>query len=113
MRPLETTGRAKAAPLRTCIGCQKVAPVSELVRVSCDVGGSLALGVGQAGRGAWLCRDSPRCFELATRRRAFSRALRRPVTPDAIETLGALLSSTKDRPSAPTPAVLAQPTAKM
>ena len=50
-----------------------------LVRVVRLGGGALALGRGRPGRGAWLCRDSPACIDLAQRRRAFDRALRGPV----------------------------------
>ena len=38
--------------------------------------GSLAVGHSGRGRGAWLCRDSPRCLDQAVRRKAFDRALR-------------------------------------
>ena len=37
-------------------------------------GGSLVVGAHRPGRGAWLCRASPGCFELAAKRRAFDRA---------------------------------------
>ena len=50
-----------------------------LVRVVRLEGGALAVGRGRPGRGAWLCRDSPACIDLALRRRAFERALRGPV----------------------------------
>jgi hypothetical protein len=49
--------------------------------------GALAVGAALDGRGAWLCRDTPGCIELAERRRAFSRALRCPVTAEAVEHL--------------------------
>jgi predicted RNA-binding protein YlxR (DUF448 family) len=35
-----------------------------------------------AGRGAWLCADSPECIEKAKRRKAFSRALRTEIQGD-------------------------------
>ena len=49
--------------------------------------GALGLGSGSAGRGAWLCRESPGCVELADKHRSFSKALRHPITPDAIDKL--------------------------
>jgi predicted RNA-binding protein YlxR (DUF448 family) len=47
------------------------------------------LGVGRTlvGRGAWLCAGSLGCFEQAVRRKAFSRALRGPVTDAEIDAL--------------------------
>ncbi|WP_083502332.1 YlxR family protein [Sphaerimonospora mesophila] len=66
----------QAAPLRTCVGCRVRTAKSELLRlvvvegvVIPDPGGRLP------GRGASL-HPSPRCLELAERRRAFSRAFR-------------------------------------
>jgi predicted RNA-binding protein YlxR (DUF448 family) len=68
-------------PIRTCIGCRERAARSELLRV---VLGSDASGQpvvrpdprGTApGRGAHL-HPTTGCFDLAVRRRAFSRALK-------------------------------------
>ncbi len=68
-------------PIRTCVGCRVRAIKSELLRV---VVGSDAQGLpavcpdprGSApGRGAHL-HPTPACYDLAVRRRAFSRALR-------------------------------------
>ena len=68
-------------PVRTCIGCRRRAAKNELLRV---VAGSDADGQpvvrpdpnGRApGRGAHL-HPTTECFDLAVRRRAFTRALR-------------------------------------
>ena len=55
-----------------------------MVRVVRLGDGSLAVGRTLPGRGAWLCRGSPACVEVAQKRRAFERALRGPVGPGAI-----------------------------
>jgi predicted RNA-binding protein YlxR (DUF448 family) len=47
---------------------------------------SLAVGA-LGGRGAWLCRGSEPCLVEAVRRDAFTRALRAPLSRDAIEAL--------------------------
>jgi predicted RNA-binding protein YlxR (DUF448 family) len=47
------------------------------------VDGRLVEGRTLPGRGAWLCPD-PACAALAARRRAFGRALRTDVDPDAV-----------------------------
>lgn len=68
-----------ATPLRTCVGCRRVAEQSALVRVA------LVAGVPQwdparrlPGRGAWLHAD-PECLAQAQRRGGFSRAFRASV----------------------------------
>ena len=69
-----------AGPTRTCVGCRKRAPASDLIRfVAAACGDSFLLtadpGRRLPGRGAHLHPD-PACFALAERRRAFGRALR-------------------------------------
>ncbi|WP_082530775.1 YlxR family protein [Aeromicrobium sp. Root344] len=78
-RPLRETGRLVEV-VRTCIGCRQRADKTTLVRVVAvqeptitvvtpDPHGTLP------GRGAHL-HPTTRCLELATRRKAFGRALR-------------------------------------
>ncbi|MGI9021951.1 MAG: YlxR family protein [Acidimicrobiales bacterium] len=69
------------------MGCRRVAPADELVRVVAGPGGTLATGRGLPGRGAWLCAASPSCVEAADKRRAFSRSLRTDITADATAAL--------------------------
>ena len=66
-------------PERTCIGCRRTSGPSSLVRIAYRPDGSLAVGRGEPGRGAWLCAGSEACFDAAVRRRAFGRALRAEV----------------------------------
>jgi predicted RNA-binding protein YlxR (DUF448 family) len=64
-------------PIRSCIGCGRKAPQSELLRfVAKD--GRLVAGPKEPGRGAYTCRRLS-CFERALSRRAFNRTLRRNV----------------------------------
>jgi predicted RNA-binding protein YlxR (DUF448 family) len=64
-------------PIRTCAGCGRKAPQSELVRfVARD--GALTPGRHEPGRGVYTCRRLA-CFERAAGHRAFARVLRRPV----------------------------------
>jgi uncharacterized protein len=68
-------------PTRTCVGCGRKAPQSELLRfVAKD--GALAHGRRETGRGAYTCRRLA-CFERAASRRAFARVLRRSVRVDS------------------------------
>ncbi|QBR94128.1 YlxR family protein [Nocardioides euryhalodurans] len=68
-------------PVRTCIGCREKAPKRELLRVVIGTGddgrpAAVPDPDGTApGRGAHLHPTSA-CYDLAVRRRAFSRALR-------------------------------------
>ncbi|MEP6464076.1 MAG: YlxR family protein [Frankiaceae bacterium] len=68
----------RPGPVRTCVGCRKRGSKAEFVRVVVvrnqlvpDLRGRLP------GRGAHIHPD-PGCLDLAERRQAFSRALRRP-----------------------------------
>jgi predicted RNA-binding protein YlxR (DUF448 family) len=54
--------------------------------------GRLEVGRTLPGRGAWLCAGSPACVDLAEKRKAFDRAFRAPVEPDAIRSLRAVLA---------------------
>ncbi|MCL6104726.1 MAG: YlxR family protein [Actinobacteria bacterium] len=79
-------------PIRTCIGCRKVTGKSGLFKVTRHSDGSLILGLADnakngTGRGAWLCKNSPSCIDLAIKRKAFSRALRGSVKLESIEQL--------------------------
>lgn len=68
-------------PVRTCVGCKTRAAKSSLLRLV--VAGDDIVpdpAARQPGRGAYL-HPSLACFELAQRRRAFSRALRAQGSP--------------------------------
>lgn len=75
-------GRAVGGtPMRTCVGCRSQAVKSALLRVVAVDSGSVIELVPDSdgrlpGRGAYL-HPNPGCLDLAQRRRAFSRALRR------------------------------------
>ncbi|MGQ0831823.1 MAG: YlxR family protein [Microthrixaceae bacterium] len=69
------------------MGCRRRAPQDQLIRIVRTPDGSLRSGRSLAGRGAWLCAGSPACLDLALRRKAFARALRGPVAPDAAAAL--------------------------
>jgi predicted RNA-binding protein YlxR (DUF448 family) len=64
-------------PIRTCAGCGRRSPQSELLRFVAK-GGTLMPGRREPGRGAYTCRRLA-CFERAVARRAFSRVLHQPV----------------------------------
>jgi predicted RNA-binding protein YlxR (DUF448 family) len=97
-------------PRRRCVGCGRIAPKSELLRIAAvaDGEGRRARAVidtlaRMPGRGAYLCRTAARgggpsrpdeqCLARALRRRAIARALRRPVAGDLIPADGKLVES--------------------
>jgi len=61
-------------PERRCVGCGKVLPQQQLIRVSVDKAGAIVVD-GAGGRGAYVCQ-SPRCMKLALQRGKMARALR-------------------------------------
>lgn len=82
-------------PRRRCVGCGRVAPKDQLLRIVAerDRGAAPARAVRDdrgtmPGRGAYLCRagsgsaPSAQCLALATRRGGIARALRAAVTLD-------------------------------
>jgi predicted RNA-binding protein YlxR (DUF448 family) len=83
-------------PRRRCVGCGRIAPKSELLRIAAardDGGRSRRAVIDPAGtlpgRGAYLCRagiadttPNLECLRLAERRRGIARALRCAVTVD-------------------------------
>ena len=73
-------------PIRSCVGCGRKAPQSELLRFAAPAGTLFPDPGGRLpGRGAYTCRSAA-CFERARARRAFGRTLRRPVeVPDGLD----------------------------
>ncbi|HEX2857347.1 MAG TPA: YlxR family protein [Propionibacteriaceae bacterium] len=64
-------------PVRTCVGCRRAVPASDLVRyVDSPEGPVPDPGHRLPGRGAWL-HDDPACRAAAERRNALARSLRR------------------------------------
>ncbi|MBA3476743.1 MAG: YlxR family protein [Actinobacteria bacterium] len=68
------------SPERTCAGCGRKAPQSELARLAARAG-TLVEGRGEPGRGVYTCRRLA-CFERAAARRAFARVLKQTVVVD-------------------------------
>ena len=64
-------------PTRSCIGCGRKAPQSELLRFVAKEG-RLVAGSNEPGRGAYTCHRLS-CFERAVSRRAFNRTLKRNI----------------------------------
>ena len=49
--------------------------------------GDVVVGRTDAGRGAWLCAASAECFDAASKRKAFGRALKGPVNSESLTLL--------------------------
>lgn len=87
--------RPRRVPLRTCVGCKTVRPKKELTRIVRDPQGQLHVDPTgkQSGRGAYIC-PSPSCLEAAVKAKRLERALERPIPPEIVEHLAALIQST-------------------
>jgi uncharacterized protein len=68
------------SPERTCAGCGRKAPQSELIRFAA-LEGKLEVGRTLSGRGVYTCSRLA-CFERAAASRAFNRVLRTSVVVD-------------------------------
>jgi uncharacterized protein len=68
-------------PVRTCAGCGRKAPQSELIRFAAP-SGRLEAGRELPGRGVYTCARLA-CFERAAASRAFNRVLRRNVVVES------------------------------
>jgi predicted RNA-binding protein YlxR (DUF448 family) len=68
-------------PIRSCAGCGRKAPKTELLRYVA-VAGELKLAPAAPGRGVYTCRRLS-CFERALSLRAFNRALKTKVQVDS------------------------------
>jgi uncharacterized protein len=93
-------GRPRPAPVsqrvpgRTCVGCRRVRPKGELVRLMCDPSGRLRCDPqGKLpGRGAYLCPQRS-CAEQAVKGARLREAFRHEVTPCPVDELVRAMAS--------------------
>lgn len=73
-------------PMRRCVGCMTSKEKQELVRIA-GFEGELSLDLtGRAkGRGAYLCKANPDCWEKAYKRKALERSLGMEITTETKE----------------------------
>ncbi len=81
----------KKIPDRMCIACGEMKPKKELVRVTGDKEGNVAVDLrGKAnGRGAYICRD-PGCYAKARKGKKFEKALKMKIPDGVWDELAAL-----------------------
>ena len=88
-------------PVRTCVGCRKRVPVTELLRVVARDGALVPDPRRRLpGRGASL-HPTPECLHAAERRRAFARALRSSAPVEAGPLRSHLLGASSQTAGAP------------
>ena len=93
-------GRGRGiAPTRTCVGCRSALPADQLIRIVRLPGGALSVDRHGAGRGAWLCRDSPGCLDDAVRRHGFERAFAAAIDAGDLQQLRMHLGEAWGRPA--------------
>ena len=78
--------KERKIPMRRCIGCMQSREKNCLIRIA-GYEGQLSLDpTGRAkGRGAYLCKANPDCWEKAYKRKALERSLGMEITPEAKE----------------------------
>lgn len=80
------TKNSSYIPHRMCIGCRESQPQKNLIRLFVS-DGRICISEGkEPGRGAYLC-SSPKCLELALKKKAFQRLLKRSVIEEEIKLL--------------------------
>ncbi|MBA2530895.1 MAG: YlxR family protein [Nocardioidaceae bacterium] len=114
--PPSSGDQVRTQPIRTCVGCRKRASKPELIRIIAVGDGTMCRltpdvrGAG-GGRGAHL-HPTVACLDLALRRKAFGRALRRQGSLDesAVRAYVRMAedTTTTDRTTAPTGGVTEQ-----
>lgn len=79
----------KREKLRQCIGCRRVRPKQEMLRVIRTPEGAVEIDrTGRKnGRGAYLCVDEPACLKAALKHRSLERALKTGIPADLAEKL--------------------------
>ena len=58
-------------PERSCVACRRKRPQAEFLRLTRTPEGWALLPGARTGRGAYLCADSPECWQEKRLRRAF------------------------------------------
>jgi predicted RNA-binding protein YlxR (DUF448 family) len=75
--------RLRKIPLRKCVACQEMMPKKELIRIVRTPQDEVLIDLTgkKPGRGAYLCGKLS-CFKLASKSKAFDRALKHSVSSD-------------------------------
>ena len=98
-RRREESRPAGSAPVRTCVGCRRVRPQAELLRLVRDAEGFVEPDPRRrgGGRGAYLCR-SESCVDEALRRGRWGHAFRAPAAlrPETVERLRASIEAGRE-----------------
>jgi len=80
--------RRKHVPQRTCVGCRKVRPKRELIRIIRTPTGEVEIDETgkKSGRGAYLCRNRT-CWEIALAKGYVGHALKTAIKPAELSAL--------------------------
>ncbi len=78
---------------RSCVGCRSQKERSLLIR--------FRYPESESGRGAWVCKDSKDCFQMAVSRKGFERALKVSVPKEVLTAWSRDFDDTVEVSSAP------------
>lgn len=80
--------KERKIPMRKCVGCMESKEKQELIRIAVYEGRLTVDPSGRAkGRGIYLCKNNPQCFEAAVKRKAFERAVQGRVADEEKQAL--------------------------
>lgn len=90
--------KERKIPMRRCVGCMESKDKKELIRIAIYEGKLTVDPSGKAkGRGIYLCKNNPQCFENAVKRKAFERAVQGRVADEEKEALLAALGELREK----------------
>lgn len=88
--------KERKIPMRKCVGCMESREKQYLSRIAIFEGKLNVDPDGRAkGRGIYICKDRPECFELALKRKALERAAKRAVSEEEKEAIRAELEASR------------------
>lgn len=89
--------KERKIPMRKCVGCMESKEKQELIRIAVFEGRLTVDPSGRAkGRGIYLCKNNPQCFEAAVKRKAFERTVQGRVADEEKQALLAALEELRE-----------------
>lgn len=80
--------KQKKVPMRMCLGCHRMKPKKELIRIVKSAEGDITIDLTgkKSGRGAYMCKDTE-CLEKAQKGKKIEKTFEAPVQQDTYKLL--------------------------
>lgn len=90
--------KTKQIPMRTCIGCRKVQPKKEMVRIVKAPEGNVEIDLTgkRSGRGAYICLNEE-CFETIKKEKCLIKALGINIPKETLTSIEESLREIRER----------------